>query len=124
MGAVSLGTFGSRLKERRESQGITLEAIAESTKIRVSLLAALERNDLSQWPSGIFRRAFIREYAAAIGLPPEPTVVECLRLLPEDGSGNGDRPIAPKEATNELRLTLEVERWRAPMGALFRRFRG
>jgi len=62
-------TFGPHLRQQRESRGLTLKAIADSTKIRESLLAALERNDVSQWPEGIFRRAFLREYAAAVGLP-------------------------------------------------------
>jgi len=77
--------FGLRLKTQRERRGITLEAIAESTKIKRSLLAALECGDVSHWPLGIFRRAFVRSYAAAIGLPAEPIVAEFVRLFPEPG---------------------------------------
>ena len=68
--------FGPSLKAERDRRGITLQAIADSTKISISLLAALERNDMSRWPNGIFRRAFVREYVAALGLPPEPVVAE------------------------------------------------
>jgi hypothetical protein len=64
---------------------LTLESIAKTTKIKASLLSALERNDLSQWPSGIFRRAFLRSYAKALGLPPEPILADFQRYFPEEG---------------------------------------
>jgi transcriptional regulator with XRE-family HTH domain len=76
-------SFGARLRERREQQQVALTTIAEQTKIKVSLLDALERDDVSHWPSGIFRRAFIRAYAHAIGLEPDVIVREFLELYPD-----------------------------------------
>jgi len=76
-------SFGARLRERREQQQVALSTIAEQTKIKVSLLEALERDDVSHWPSGIFRRAFIRAYAEAIGLEPDVIVREFLELYPD-----------------------------------------
>ena len=76
-------TFGERLRQQREDRGIDLIAIAEQTKIKRSLLEALEHDDVSQWPSGIFRRAFIRAYAVAIGLDPDAVVREFLEVHPE-----------------------------------------
>ena len=49
----------------------------------MSLLEALERDDVSHWPSGIFRRAFIRAYAHAIGLDPDVVVREFLEVHPD-----------------------------------------
>ena len=83
---ISRHAFGSRLRTQRERRGVTLESIVDSTKIKLSLLSALERGDASQWPRGLFRRAYIRDYACAIGLPAEPLVAEFVRLFPEDGS--------------------------------------
>ena len=60
--------FGEALQRHREGRGITLEQISERTKIAVALLVALERGDCSRWPAGIYSRAYIREYAQAIGL--------------------------------------------------------
>jgi len=76
-------TFGGRLRERREQRQVSISAIAEQTKISASLLEALERDDVSRWPSGIFRRAFIRSYANAIGLEPDALVREFLDLYPD-----------------------------------------
>jgi transcriptional regulator with XRE-family HTH domain len=76
-------SFGARLRRRREEQAIALRTIAEQTKIKLSLLEALERDDVSHWPSGIFRRAYIRAYAHAIGLNPDVVVREFLEIHPE-----------------------------------------
>ena len=76
-------SFGARLRQRREGQQIALGTIAEQTKIKLSLLEGLERDDVSHWPSGIFRRAFIRAYAHAIGLEPDVIVREFLEVYPD-----------------------------------------
>jgi hypothetical protein len=76
-------SFGTRLRLQRERQQVALTAIAERTKIKVSMLEGLERDDVSQWPPGIFRRSFVRAYAHAIGLDPDAIVREFLDLYPE-----------------------------------------
>lgn len=76
-------SFGTRLRVQRERQQITLDTIAEQTKIKRSLLEGLERDDVSYWPEGIFRRAFVRGYARAIGLEPDAVVREFLELHPD-----------------------------------------
>jgi hypothetical protein len=76
-------SFGARLRRQREGQQIALAFIAEQTKIALSLLEALERDDVSHWPAGIFRRSFIRAYARSIGLEPDIVVREFLELYPD-----------------------------------------
>jgi transcriptional regulator with XRE-family HTH domain len=94
--------FGRRLRSERERRGILLETIAETTKIKGSLLAELERGDVSKWPRGIFRRAFVREYAAAIGLPADDVAAEFFEIFAEDGAMVTRRPMDK----GALRLTL------------------
>ena len=100
--------FGRRLRDAREQRGVTLDAVAESTKINIALLASLERGDVSRWPRGIFRRAFLREYASAIGLQPAPVLSEFIRLFPEEGDSHAPGA-EPRAADGELRLTLAVD---------------
>ena len=76
-------SFGARLRRRREEQNIPLATIADQTKIKLTLLEALERDDVRHWPAGIFRRAFIRAYAHAIGLNPDDVVREFIEVHPE-----------------------------------------
>jgi transcriptional regulator with XRE-family HTH domain len=75
--------FGPRLRAHREERRITLGAVAESIKVKASLLEGLERNDVSGWPPGIYRRALVREYAKAIGLPTEVVLQEFCELFSE-----------------------------------------
>ena len=88
-------SLGARLRRRREEQQIALSTIAERTKIKASLLEALERGDVSAWPAGIYRRAFIRSYAHAIGLDPDPVVREFLELYPDPEESVAEAPAPP-----------------------------
>lgn len=76
-------TLGARLRRHREDQSIALVTIAEQTKIKMSLLEALEQDDVSHWPCGIYRRAYLRAYAKAINLDPDTLVREFVELHPE-----------------------------------------
>jgi transcriptional regulator with XRE-family HTH domain len=76
-------TFGARLRRRREERGVALLTIAQQTKIKASLLEGLEKDDLSQWPSSVYRRAFVRAYARAVDLDPEVVVQEFLQAHPD-----------------------------------------
>jgi transcriptional regulator with XRE-family HTH domain len=76
-------SFGGRLRYERERRQIALRSIAESTKIGVALLEGLEGGDVSRWPSGIYRKSFVRAYAQAIGVDPEPVVREFIELYPD-----------------------------------------
>ncbi len=81
--------FGARMRQAREQRGVTLRQIADATKISVSQLEALERNDISRLPGGIFSRAFVRSYAAEIGVDPEQTVRDFLSQFPHDSINLG-----------------------------------
>ena len=76
-----MNDFGARLKAARVKSGVSLREIATTTKISVVALEALEREDYSRLPGGIFSRAFIRAYALQVGLDPEATVNEFLTEL-------------------------------------------
>jgi transcriptional regulator with XRE-family HTH domain len=78
----SQGAFCARLKAAREAKGVTIDQIAASTKIPASLLQGLEHGDVSRWPAGLYRRAYLRDYLRMIGLPPDPHVAEFRRLFP------------------------------------------
>jgi hypothetical protein len=79
-------TFIARLRRHRERNGVVLAEIVTETRVKLELLEAFERNDLSEWPRGLYARAWVRAYASAIGLDPIDTVDEFCRLFP-----HGDR---------------------------------
>jgi cytoskeleton protein RodZ len=50
----------------RQTKGISLEQIADLTKLRVSILKAIEDGDFDALPGGIYNISYIRQYARAI----------------------------------------------------------
>jgi cytoskeletal protein RodZ len=121
-------TFGPRLRQERERRHISLKSIAENTKISRSLLEALERDDVSRWPAGIFRRSFVRSYAKAIGLDAEEIVREFAERFPDPtepaapvrDAAQPPPPLAPSRAAAaqrsqgeriEVVLRFSVPRW-------------
>src|SRR5438477_1985189 len=96
----SEGDFGSRMRHAREQRGVSLRQIAETTKISVSQLEALERNDVSRLPGGIFSRAFVRSYASEVGLDPEEMVRDFLAQYPHDSVTAG-HPLSEQIEDNE-----------------------
>jgi cytoskeletal protein RodZ len=74
--------LGSKLRATRERRGMSLRQIAAATKISVSALEALERNDIARLPGGIFSRAFVRAYAIEIGLDPEEAIQDFIAQFP------------------------------------------
>jgi cytoskeleton protein RodZ len=57
-------------------RGVSLEEISSATKISIRFLEAIEREDFSKLPGGIFSRSFIRSYARYLGLDEERAVAE------------------------------------------------
>ena len=99
----SEGDFGSRMRHAREQRGVSLRQIAEATKISVSQLEALERNDISRLPGGIFSRAFVRSYAAEVGVDPEQTVRDFLSQFPHDSVTAGSPHVPVDDGSADAR---------------------
>ena len=59
--------IGTRLKHARERRKLSLADISTRTKIPVRALDAIEHNDFARLPAGLFRRAFIKAFAAEVG---------------------------------------------------------
>jgi len=96
-----MGSFGERLKREREMRGVSLDDIAEATKIGTRLLRALEDEHFELLPGGIFNKGFVRAYAKYLGLNEEEMVADYLqaagesspdpRLIAEQNSSRIDR---------------------------------
>jgi transcriptional regulator with XRE-family HTH domain len=109
-------SFGAWLRRERERRDITIRTIADRTKIGASLLEALERGDVSRWPGGIYRRAFLRAYADVVGLDADVALANFERLFPSDDSQPApSRAVAASvqaqgDEDSEMRLQLAVTR--------------
>jgi len=102
--------LGSRLRHAREERGLSLKGIATRTKISAVALEALERNDLTRLPGGIFGRAFVRAYAVELGLDPDTVVADFQSSLEESERLAAERGANRVEITDDDREFLERQR--------------
>src|SRR3954464_11632508 len=116
----NMASFGERLKREREMRNVSLEEIAESTKIGKRNLEALETEDFDKLPGGIFNKGVVRAYAKYLGLDEDQAVTDFLaaenaastgvRLAVDpvpavDSGANGD---AAKKSRKERSQELEA----------------
>ena len=118
MSTTSNFDLGPKLRAYRERRGITIAAVADSIKIKQSLLDELERNDVSRWPPGIYGRALVREYAKSLGLPADDVVQQFVCLFSRSEQRTDLTAVsAPERDGNDgadLRLTLGGHSTAAP----------
>lgn len=63
--------LGKRLREARLEKGMSIEDLQEITKIQKRYLLGIEEGNYSMMPGPFYVRAFIKQYAEAVGLNPE-----------------------------------------------------
>jgi cytoskeleton protein RodZ len=108
------------LRDARERRGVSLRQIASATKISVAALDALERNDISRLPGGIFSRAFVRSYAIEVGLDPEAMIQAFIAQFPNDAAVTAGHPVSDRvddhDAVESERRTAGTFLWLAVIG--------
>lgn len=134
-GGVDPTEFAEYLRTERERRRITLDQVADQTKIAPRHLAALERGDVRAWPGGMYRRAMMRAYAESIGLDREAALEQFDRafaqprpqpeVAPQQHASVAAPVAAPRRLTRRAALGLAasavfllvaVAGWRATRG--------
>ncbi len=97
-------TLGQTLKQARESRGITLNEVADITKISIRILRAIEDGDEAALPPKTFLRGFIYSYASYLKLDTEQILAQ---FHSEMGSTRPEEPIS--EITPQSSSPANVE---------------
>ncbi len=77
-----LTELGTRLKEARLTKGYSLDDLQEITKIQKRYLVGIEEGNYSIMPGSFYVRAFIKQYAEAVGLDADEILEEFKKELP------------------------------------------
>ncbi|HBT71423.1 MAG TPA: helix-turn-helix domain-containing protein [Lysinibacillus sp.] len=77
-----MAELGTRLKEARLSKGYSLDDLQEITKIQKRYLVGIEEGNYSIMPGSFYVRAFIKQYAEAVGLNAEEILETYKKELP------------------------------------------
>ena len=96
-------TLGEELRHKREQQGITLADIADATRIGTRFLKAIETDNFSTLPGGIFTRSFIRAYAKHVHMNEDEAIALYLQQVSEP---NVDQ-LEPQTATINRSASIE-----------------
>ncbi|HFU7053842.1 TPA: helix-turn-helix domain-containing protein [Bacillus cereus] len=75
--------LGQKLKEARGTKGLSIDQLHESTKIQKRHLVAIEEGNYDVLPGAFYARAFIKQYAEAVGLNGEELLVEYQSTIPQ-----------------------------------------
>ncbi|PFL75124.1 helix-turn-helix domain-containing protein [Bacillus anthracis] len=75
--------LGQKLKEARGTKGLSIDQLHEITKIQKRHLVAIEEGNYDVLPGAFYARAFIKQYADAVGLSGEELLVEYQSTIPQ-----------------------------------------
>lgn len=76
--------IGSALRAAREFRGLTLQDVADATRIRLSYIEALEDLRLDELPSRPFTIGYVKSYAKVLGLDGDDAVARFKLDVPDD----------------------------------------
>ena len=71
-----MASLGEKLRQERETRGVSLQEISEATRIHKNYLRAIEDDNFSIFPASVFVTGFLRNYAQHLGLDADRIVAE------------------------------------------------
>lgn len=99
-------SIGETLRRERLRLNLDLERVARETKINIKLLEAIEAEDFSKLPGGVFTKSFVRQYARLLGIDEDEIAGELQRQLQPAAS--------PSEASEPPQAEPEIDLPRVP----------
>jgi transcriptional regulator with XRE-family HTH domain len=104
------------LREARESKGLTLELLANTTKISPKTLTAIEAGAADKLPPVFFTRGFVKAYAKEVGLDPDQTADRFLdEIAPGARAADGEDVAAIVETAVARTGVVGFEKHHAPL---------
>lgn len=105
---IAVADIGSELAQARERRALSVAELARRTKIPEATIRAIERNDASGSPGGIYTRGFLRAYAREVGCDPEQIVDRYL-------AQSGTQPVESTETPGVLTALIKARRESSPL---------
>lgn len=83
-------TLGEKLRQAREERDISISEVAEHTRISPLYLKAIEEDDYSTLPGGIFNKGFIKSFAKYVGVDENEAMQDYARQYSSQARENGE----------------------------------
>lgn len=101
--------LGKRLREAREEKQISLDELQEMTKIQKRYLIGIEEGNYAIMPGNFYVRAFIRQYAEAVGLDPDELFEQYKQDIPQSYQEDIPQPLSRVKTRQQL--SSEGAKW-------------
>ncbi|HVA60268.1 MAG TPA: RodZ domain-containing protein [Mycobacteriales bacterium] len=106
-------SIGQQLSQAREECGLTVEDVSRQTRIRGTLIRAIESDEFGPCGGAVYARGHIRSIAHSVGLEPEPLIADYDKR--QGGPPGGVVPLAiqPFDPEIEHRSRRRQPNWTA-----------
>jgi transcriptional regulator with XRE-family HTH domain len=104
---VSVSSIGEELQQARLRQGLSIDSIAQRTRISIRSLEAIEADAFDRLPGIVFTRNFVRLYALDLKLEPE-ALLERLPRVDIESAPLPNPPLRPGRSTRDPRITAAI----------------
>ncbi|MGZ0085317.1 helix-turn-helix domain-containing protein [Caldibacillus thermoamylovorans] len=101
--------LGKRLREAREEKKMSLDELQELTKIQKRYLLGIEEGNYAIMPGNFYVRAFIRQYAEAVGLDPDELFEQYKQDIPQSYQEDIPQPLSRVKTRQQL--STEGAKW-------------
>lgn len=112
--AVDRPSIGRALQQARIAAGLTVDDVSNATRVRVTIVHAIEQDNFAPCGGDVYARGHIRTLARAVHIDPEP-------LLAQFADAHGGRPAptpaAPLFEAERIRPERRGPNWTAAMVA-------
>ena len=93
-------TLGEKLRQAREERDISISEVAEQTRISPLYIEAIENDDYSPLPGGIFNKGFIKSFAKFVGVDEDEALQDYSRQMFQQNEGQPE--LEPKTYRPEV----------------------
>jgi len=103
-------SIGHYLRRERELKQVSLEELAQTTRIPLKMLQRIEADRLSELPGEVFARGFLRSYTRALGVPSDHVLreYELIRRPVEEAAPAPMTAITPPEKGRRFGIAIAM----------------
>ncbi len=101
-------TLGEYLKSKREARNVTLEEIAEATRIRKTILVAIENDRQDLVPPRVFTQGFLKSYASYLELDESDVIKRYQETLEELEAKDDKEEIVSQQPPQKVLTPIRI----------------
>lgn len=114
---MNLNELGSRLKEERQRQGLSITEVMDVTKISRRNIMAIESGDEKELPHPVYAKGFVKIYSKVLGFNPDEfgeAFSQCCPIESEDEDERSCQTLSSDYNENDVVSSIKNKKSPAP----------